>query len=151
MEINAYNSENFERSKRRYIIFGSIFSTIFFLSILNKNIAWSVLLFFLLGGYFYYSVSNSQLIKISIIWEGLIIWTKTYNRNNITGYVLEIDAKTQKIKNLVFITPKWHSIHTLKDNKENIKNFIILLNDYCPMINEYKQKNIEKISRKLQL
>jgi hypothetical protein len=51
----------------------------------------------------------------------------------------------------VFVTNKWHSVHTFKDNKENIKNFIVLLNDYLPMLNEYKQSFLEKISRKLQL
>jgi hypothetical protein len=51
-------------------------------------------------------VSSSQLIKISIMAEALIIGTKTYNWNNISGYVLEIDAKSQKIKNLVFVTNK---------------------------------------------
>jgi len=151
MQVIAYNSEKFQKSKRRYVIFATIFASVFVLSILNNNIVGAVLLFFLLGGYFYYSVSNSQLIKLSIAQQGLIIGTKTYNRTVLTWYVLEIDAKTQKIKNIVFLTRRGHTIHTFKDDNENIKNFIILLNDYLPMVWEYNQSFLEKLTRKLQL
>lgn len=151
MEIKAYNSEKFNRNNRWYVWFSSAMAAIVILSILNDNIPWAVLLFFLLWGYFYYSISNNQLIKISIDKQWLIVGTKTYSRNNLSGYALEIDPKTQKIKNIVFITGKQHSIHTIGDNDQNTKNFIVSLNDYLPMVWEYEQSFLEKLARKLKL
>ncbi|MEI8091756.1 MAG: hypothetical protein WCG98_06135 [bacterium] len=66
MEIQVYNSEKFDRSKWRYVIFATVFACIFLLSIFKGNYVGAVLLFFLLGGYFYYSAIHIKPIKIII-------------------------------------------------------------------------------------
>jgi len=151
MQITVYNSEKFERTKRRYVIFSSIFASVFILSILNKNIVGAILLFFLLWAYFYYSVSSNQLTKINITKQWLIIWPKTYNWTSFKWYILEVDEKEQILKNIIFLTNKWHTIHTFHDNMNNIKDFVVLLNDYIPMMEEFQQTFLERLSRNLQL
>jgi len=108
-------------------------------------------MFFLLWGYFYFSISNKQTINISITKKWLIVSTKTYPRSALKWYVLEIDKKTKTIKNIVLISTKGHNIHTLYDTKQNIKEFIIVLNEYLPILGDYEQSNIEKAIRLLQL
>ncbi len=151
MQLNIYNSEKFNRNKFRYVAFSTIIVSIFVLSILHDNIVGAILLFFVLGGYFYYSVRNNQTTKASITKQGLIIGTATYPRNELSGYVLEVDTKQQKIKNIVFITQRTHTIHTINDEKENIKNFIVILDEHLPMLGEYNQSFLEKLTRKFQL
>ena len=63
-----------------------------------------------------------------------MIGSKISNWTIFSGYSLEIDSKKQKIKNIVFITPKYHSIHTINDTDNNIKTFLQELNNYLPMI-----------------
>jgi hypothetical protein len=52
----------------------------------------------------------------------------------LKGYVLEVDRNTQLIKNIVFLFPSYHIIHSFDDDKEKIKSFILALNDYLPMV-----------------
>ncbi len=151
MSVSVYNGEKFQRSKVRYLIFAVIFAGVFVLSILNNNIVGAVLIFFLLGGYFYYSTINNQVIKITIDKTQLIIWNKTYPRHLFTWYVIEIYPKTQQIKNVVFLTAKWHMIYTFDDSLEHIKAFLSALDGYLPMLGDYHQTSLEKMSRKMKL
>jgi hypothetical protein len=151
MEVKIYNAESFNRSKRRYVWFSTIITSIFILSILNDNIVWAIVLLFLLWWYFYYSVGNNQSIKLKISDEWLFIWKKLYIRNSLTWYALEVDADTQIIKNIVILQRNNHYIHTLNDTKENIKNFIVFLNDHMPILDTYEQSFLEKFARKIKL
>ena len=151
MELTAYNSEKFKRWKIWYIIFISVLTTVVVLSIFTKNTVWVIVLFWLLWAYFYYSVMNNRLIKILIQKWWLTIGTKTYPRNAFVWYVIEINAKTQEVKNIVFVSPKWYFIHTIHDEIENIKNFMIWLNDYLPMLKDFDQNTLEKLTRRFQL
>jgi len=82
---------------------------------------------------------------------GLSLGSRNYPWNMLTGYVLEIDRDTQIIKNIVFLFPKTHVIHSFDDNKENIKSFILELNDYLPMIGDYEQTFLQRFVRKIKL
>lgn len=151
MSVLVYNGERFQRNKLRYLVFGVVFASVFLLSILNNNIVGAVLIFFLLGGYFYYSTINNQVIKISINEKQLLVWTKTYPRNLFTGYVIEVHAKTQEIKNIVFLTQKWHMIYSFDDSIQHIHMFLSELDGYLPMQGEFHQTSLEKLSRKMKL
>lgn len=151
MSVLVYNGEKFQRSKIWYLVFAVIFASVFLLSILNNNVIGAVLIFFLLGGYFYYSTINNQVIKMTLDKNQLLIWNKTYPRNSFLWYVVEIYPKTQQIKNIVLITPKSHIIYTFDDTFENIKTFLLDLDAYLPMLGDFHQTTIEKISRKIQL
>ncbi|EKD24593.1 MAG: hypothetical protein ACD_80C00194G0012 [uncultured bacterium (gcode 4)] len=151
MSILVYNGEKFQRSKIWYLVFAVIFASVFLLSILNNNVVGAVLLFFLLGGYFYYSTINNQVIKMTIDKNQLLIWNKTYLRNSFLWYVVEIYPKTQQIKNIVLITPKSHIIYTFDDTFDHIKWFLLNLDSYLPMLGDFHQTTLEKVSRKIQL
>jgi hypothetical protein len=151
MEIIVYNSEKFQRWKLRYVLFTTIITAVVVLSILNNNTIWVIVLFMLLWAYFYYWVNNSQLIKIKTGKDWILVWGRNYSREAFVWYAVEIDIKTQHIKNLVLVTKKWYSIHTISDENKNIKNFILSLNDYIPMLWEYNQSMLEKMTRKFKL
>ncbi len=151
MSVLVYNGEKFSRGKLRYLVFAVIVASVFLLSILNNNVVWAVLIFFLLWGYFYYSTINNQIIKMTIKNTELLIWSKVFPRNTFTGYVIEIYPKTQKIKNIVLLTSKTHMIYTFDDTLEHIQMFLAQLDQYLPLLGDYNQSTIEKFSRKMKL
>jgi hypothetical protein len=81
----------------------------------------------------------------------LVVWTKSYPWNLFVWYVIEIYPKTQEIKNIVFLTAKWHIIYTLDDSIDNIKLFLSELDGHLPMLGDYHQTSFEKFSRKMKL
>lgn len=81
----------------------------------------------------------------------LMIGSKNYPRNLFRWYVLEIYPKTQDIKNIVFLTQKWHMIYSFDDSLQNISTFLSQLNWYLPMLSDYNQTTFEKMSRKMKL
>ena len=97
------------------------------------------MIFFLLGGYFYYSTVNNQVVRMTLSATHLTIGTKTYIWSLFTGYVVEIDAKTQELKNIVLITPKTHMIHSFDDTLDHIQSFLAELDQYLPLLGEYHQ------------
>lgn len=151
MSVVVYNGEKFQRSKLWYLIFAVIFASVFVLSILNNNFVGAILIFFLLGWYFYYSTINNQIIKITLDPAHLILWAKNYPRNSFIWYALEIHPQTQDIKNIVFLTAKWHMIYTFDDSFEHIRSFLLQLDSYLPMLGDYHQTSLEKFSRKMKL
>ena len=150
-KLQVYSSEKFNRDKLWYIVFSSIFIIIFAISIFYKNIVWAILMFFLLGWYLYYGIINIQEITMKITDNGLIIWEKMINWNHFSSYSLEIDQNNQIIKNIIFISKKHHSIYTINDHNENIKEFLQQLSNVLPMTWEFPQTFWEKASRKMKL
>jgi len=145
MQIKAYGSEKFEKNTWWYIVFSVVFASIFLFSILNKNFVGTVLLFFLLGAYFYYAVTGSQVITITIDKNSLLVGDRVFPRSILSGYAIEIDPKTQLIKNIVFVTKTSHTIHTIHDNKENVRNFVLALDAYIPMPVSYTHLTLPTI------
>ena len=151
MEVLVYNSEKFERNKWRYVIFGTVFAAVFLLTLFNKNYIWAVLLFFLLGGYFYYSSVHTQVTTITVQTDGLKINKSFVGYSTLTGYVLELHRKTELLKNIVFVSAKGHAIYTFHDTPEHIQQFILSLDKFLPMLDSYDQGSFEKLVRRLQL
>ena len=151
MNVLVYNGEKFQRSKLWYLVFAVIFASVFVLSILNNNIVGAVLIFFLLGWYFYYSTINNQIVKITLDKTQLLIGNKWYLRNLFVWYVVEISPEQQQIKNIVFLTEKSHMIYTFDDSLEHIKLFLVELDEYLPMLSDFHQTSFEKLSRKAKL
>jgi len=151
MKIKVYNSEKFDRNKWRYVIFVVVFAAVFLVSIINKNVVWIVIMFFLLWGYFYYSTLNSQVVELEASEQWIKMWKKIYSWSWFVGYVLEMDVKTQIIRNIVFVTNNSHIIHTFHDSATNIRDFVFELDKYLPILEEYNQSFLEKLSRKMKL
>lgn len=151
MTLHTYNGEKFERNKRWYILFASVLIIIIGLSLWKQNIIGVVILFFILGAYFYYSIISNQIITLKIEKNQLIIDKKAYMRTNFKAYCIEVEKKTQQIRNLVLITDRWHVIYTIHDKKEQIKNFLVEINNNIPLVSEYNQSSLEKLARILKL
>ena len=151
MSVLVYNGEKFQRGKLWYLIFAVIFASVFLLSFLNDNVVGAVLIFFLLWGYFYYSTINNKVVKMTIEKNQLVVWNKIFPRNSFTWYVVEIHSKDQNIKNVVFLTQKSHIIYTFDDSLDHITMFLSELDGYLPMLGDYNQTTIERMSRKMKL
>lgn len=151
MDVTIYKSEKFERSKRRYVIFATVFAAIFLLSIFNQNYVGAIFLFFVLGWYFYYSTTHAQTTTLSLQDDGIKIGKNLVNFAGLTWYVLEMHNKTETLKNIVFVSPKWHAIYTFHDTPERIKTFVLNLDKVLPMMDDYPQSGFEKVIRRLQL
>lgn len=151
MTLHAYNGEKFERNSWWYIIFAFVLISIIWLSFWKKNFVWVIVLFFIIGAYFYYGIISNQTIALKIDENHITINDKAYSRWSFTEYSIEMDKKTQQIKNLILISNRWHTIYTINDKKENTKNFLIELNSFLPLVWEYNQSSLEKLSRILKL
>lgn len=151
MNLRVYNGERFERSKRWYIGFSVILISIILLSLMKKNIVGVVVLFFILGAYFYYSIISNQIIKIKTDDNHILIDKRTLPWSEFIGYVIEVENKSQEIKNIVLLSNRYHSIYTIHDKHENIKKFITELDNHIPMMGEYNQTFLEKMARILKL
>ena len=151
MELNVYTAEKFERNKWRYIILASVMAIVVFVCIYYKNRWWIVFMFLILWWYIYLCLINVKETKLKITDEWLILWDKLIPRITLTWYVIEINKSDQQIKNIVLLSEKYHSIHTISDSIDNIKTFLTHLNEYLPMVWEYDQTNLEKIARILKL
>lgn len=135
----------------RYILFSTAFTFVVVIALLTKNFIGAILLFFLLGGYLFFGISLNQLIKISIDTQGLIIWGRTYPWNKLTGFAVDVDKESHEIKNVIFFSDNQKLIHTVEDTQENIKEFVISLNENIPLTWEYQETSLEKILRTLKL
>lgn len=151
MEIYVYNWELHERGKWWYIIFITFFAFMIIVSLFTKNFVWAILLFLLLGGYILFWLTSLQKLRISIASEWLKLWDKFFPWNSVNWFLLEIDNQTQTLKNIVFIIWNIKYIHTLNDDSEKIKEFILTLSEYAPLLSDYEQTFIEKLSRRLKL
>ncbi|MBS8121685.1 hypothetical protein [Candidatus Vampirococcus lugosii] len=151
MEINLYDGEKFERTKVRYISFVTLYVFFILISLLSGNITGVILLFLFLGGYMFFNLLGKNNIKAKIFDEGLKIGNKFIAWSNVHGFVLELDDNTNLIKNIVFLVNNTKLVHTLNDDNEKIKEFILNLNDKCEMLSYYDQTFVDKIIRKLKI
>lgn len=154
MQLKVYNAEKFERTKIRYVIFSCIFVLIIIASIYYKNIVWIILMFFLVWAYIYYRLINIYEIDISIS-DNWLVLDRVIPRSQISWFCLELeldkDKNVKNIKNIVFVYPKWHSIHTIADTEKNLSAFVTELSQYTQMLETYPQTSREKFMRKIKL
>lgn len=151
MELTVYNWEIFERTIIRYVWFSIVLALIMILSILNNNAPWAIIILFLMGGYFYYSSTINKKISIKIDETWILIWEKIHLWNILTWYVLEVNKNNWEIKNIVFLSAKWHNIYTISDNMDRLKLFVEALEQNIKMLPWYEQTFREKIMRKFQI
>jgi len=151
MELKVYNSEKFERSKWRFLILALVIILVLWLCVYYKNWTGFILIFLVLWWYIYLWLLNVKETFLKVTEEWLILWGKIIPRSNLQWYVIEINKDTQEIKNIVLILEKSHSIHTISDTVENIKSFLVQLDNFIPMLWEYDQTTREKLARVLKL
>jgi len=151
MELNVYSSEKFERGKRWYVILAFTMVLVIAICVFYKNLTWIILMFLLLWWYIYMWLVNVKEIKLKITDEWLVLWDKLIPWTVLTWYVIEINKNDQQIKNIVLLSEKHHSIHTISDSADNIKSFLTELDNYVSIVWEYDQTKWEKLARALKL
>ena len=151
MELKIYSAEKFERGKWRYVILAFIMVIVIFVCVFYKNLTWIILMFLALWSYIYLWLINLKETKLKITENWLLLWNMLIPRMKLTWYVIEINKKTQEIKNIVLLSEKNHSIYTILDSKENLEWFLIQLNNYLPMAWEYHQSTWDRLGRFLKL
>lgn len=152
MELKVYDWENFERSKKRFLIFALFILLFVILSILSNNIIWWIFLLIIAWGYIYYITKTNDTTKMITWKKALQIWKTTFPYESLSGFVLEYHTKKEKIHNIVIIdNKKIPRIYTIKDTEKNLQNFVNELNEYIPMLDNYEQTTMDKFIRKLKL
>ena len=151
MEVTVYSSEKYERNQARYIIFSIFFTALLVLLVVTENYVGSVLIFFLLGGYLFFSLAQNKLIKLLIADEALYIGTKPFPWTKFSGFSLEIDGKSGQMRNIILLYGDQKFIHTFHDDRDRVKEFIVHLSDTLPMSDNFKETSMEKLVRRLQL
>lgn len=151
MELNVYSAEKFERSSWRYVILAFVMVIVIIMCIFYKNVTWIILMFLVLWWYIYLGLINLKEIKLKLTDDWLILGDKLVPWTKLTWYVIEINKETQEIKNIVLLSEKNHSIHTINDSKQNLEWFLKQLNNYLPMEWEYHQTTWDKLARFLKL
>lgn len=152
MQIAVYDAEKHEKGVWWYIFFALVFVSVVIVSLLYRNVVGVIVLFFLLGWYFYFSVRNNQVVAMRITDNALAVWDKLIPWNVLQGYVLEIDRKTEDVRNIVLVYTDDHAIHTIStQDAEEFKSFIQSLDGYIPLLSGYNQSTLQVLSRKLKL
>lgn len=154
MTLKVYNSEKFERTKWRYIIFVSLFVVTIFVSFFAKNIWGWILMFFLLWAYIYYGIIDTREITLQIT-DSWIISQQLIPWNQLTWFCLELeldkDKSAKRIKNIVLIVWKTHFIHTITDTQEQLSLFVKELSQHTQILEDYPLTTREKFMRKIKL
>ncbi len=152
MEIKVYDWEQYNRTKQRYIGFVFFIAFMILISFLIGNISWVVLLFLFLWGYLIFSILQSQkVVTLKQMDEWLMIGEKFIPRTKIHWFLLEMDPETQLMKNIVIVTSEKKYIHTLNDDKDKIKDFVMKLSDRIEMLSDHQQSLMDKIVRYFKL
>lgn len=151
MQVQTYNGEYFERGKRWYINFATFFVFFILLLAFTNSLGGVVVIFLLLWGYLLFSLTMTSKIYITLNDNGVRIGEKHYPFVRLTWFVLEVSGDTQEIKNIVFVM--WNSklIHTFADDNDNIREFLLELDKYLPLLEWYNQTFLDKLARTFKL
>ena len=92
-----------------------------------------------------------QVVSLHIDDQGLRLGTIHHPWSFFSGYALEMYVKNNELKNIVLLTSSGHFIYTFADTTEHIRLFLMALDDYLPLSEEFSQTSFEKMIRKMQL
>lgn len=157
VSLKVYNWEVFERSVWWYIGFVVVIVSVVYLSIFYKSwdnlqwLIWAIILLMIVWGYlFFLSKVNSE-VKMVIKPEWLTIWNRLVSYSQLKGFVVEMEKKTWKRRNIVLVYEKSVEIYTLKDTKKQQELFFSKLSEIIPYTEKYDQTSFDRLARKLKL
>lgn len=157
MKLKVYNTEQFKRNIRRYILFSLVLLAVLVASLFynkgSSSIIGTGVLVLVIGVYFYFHILHQgKIIDLEITEKGLLIDNKNFARINFQGFVLEMEKKNLRIKNIVFVLAKSHYIFTLvNDNEEQLEEFTNTLSSYTQQLSDFEQTGLEKFYRRIKL
>lgn len=157
LELKIYNGEIFERSKWRYISFAVVILIILSLSLFYRSgekfqgFIWALIMLMIVGAYLFFLVKATLPTQMLLKSEGLQIWERLIPFSLLKGFVLEMEKKTWKLKNIVLVFEKSVEIYTLKDGEVEQEQFFAELSKIIPFLEGYEQSAVDKLMRKLKL
>ncbi len=151
MQVVVHNSEIYERTTVRYVLFAGFFCSLIILSIIYQNYVGAIVTCLLLWWYLFFSISNAQPIPISLYNTHLQIWAKSHPRSSIQWFKIEVKDKEHNINNILFVIQGKNHIHTFKDEPQNIKDFVVELSDYIPMLHTVPDSAMNQLARSLKI
>jgi len=151
MKVQVYNGEKHDRSPLWYIVFWTVFVWIIVLSLLFQNWSGVIVMFFFLGWYLFYQVTHLQLIQLEVDDNFLRLGDVTFSWSDFVWFALEIDKKTERVKNIVFVWLKEHRIYSFADENDAMRDFVMALQEKLPLTDQFPQSLSEKFMRKIKL
>jgi len=167
MDLSVYNGEIFKRGILWHIIMWTFFvaliiATLFSSKILGDNETWlpertdvlSTLLLIALFAWYWFYVRKEIEKKIVVHIDpeqGLWIWDRFYQWHAVQGFSLEMNRKTEELRNIIFLVNQWYEIHTLADTAESIERFVNELNQYTSFQESFNQSRFNKLLRRLKI
>lgn len=157
LTLKIYNGEVFERSKWRYIWFTLIIFAIIVLSLFYKSgeklqgLIGAIILLIIVGWYFFFIAKANTETQLLLKLEGLQIGKRLIPYSLLKGFVLEMEKRSWKLKNIVLVLEKSVEIFTLNDTLENQESFFAELAKIVPFLDSYEQGMVDKLMRKIKL
>lgn len=155
--LKVYNGELFERGKRWYIGFVAIIFSVLGLSLFYKtgqeihNIIGGVMMLMIVGGYLFLQSKIWTEIQLTLKPEGIYAGERLIPLSLIKGFVVEMEKKSWKLKNIVLVLERGVEIFTLNDTTEQQQLFFSELSKFVPFLDTYEQSWIDKLMRKIKL
>ncbi len=157
VSLKVYNWEVFDRSTLWYVCFFVVIGIVVFVSLFYESwdklngLIWVIILLLIVWGYlFFLSRANAE-TKMVLKPEWLTIWTRLIPYSQLKGFVVEMDKKTLKFRNIVLVFDRSVEIYTLKDTKKQQELFFSKFSELVPYLEKYDQSSLDRLLRRLKL
>jgi len=157
VSLKIYNWEVFERGILWYVCFFLVIGAVVCVSLFYKSwddlqgLIWAIIMLIIVWGYLFFLSKESAEVKMIIKPEWLAIWNRLVAYSQLVGFVVEIDKRTLKYKNIVLLYDKSIEIYTLKDTKKQQELFFSKLSELVPYVEKYEQSSLDKLLRRLKI
>lgn len=155
--LKVYNGELFERGKWRYLGFAVVIFAILSLSLFYKewqgvhNIIGGVIMLMIVGAYLFFQSKIWTEVQLTLRPEGIFVGERLIPLPMIKGFVVEMEKKSWKLRNIVIVLEKGVEIFTLNDTQDRQQFFFAELSKVVPFLDAYQQWAIERLMRKIKL
>ena len=147
----VYNGEKHDRWTRWYVLFALIVGILVVFSLLYGNYSWVVLLFFLVGWYFFYQILHLQEIQLVVQNDGIHVDKIFYPWSDLQWFSLELDKTSWLARNIVLVKPWSHHIYSFAGDLESAKEVVFLIDEQLPLLDVYPQTFAQRLVRTLKL
>lgn len=157
LSLKVYNWEVFERSVFRYVCFFVVIIAVVCLSLFYQSwdkLQWligAIILLVIVWGYlFFLSKANSE-VKMVLKPEWLTVGERLIPYSQLSWFVVEMERRTKKIKNIVLVYGKSVEIFTIKDTKQHQELFFSKFSELVPYLDKYEQSSFDRFMRRIKL
>ena len=157
VSLKVYNWEVFERWTLWYVGFFLVIGAVVCVSLFYESwdnlqwLIWAIIMLIIVWWYLFFLSRENTEIKMVIKPEGFVIWERLIPYSQLNGFVVEMDKKTMKFKNIVLVFDKSVEIYSLKDTKKQQELFFSKLSELVPYVEKYEQSSLDKLLRRLKI